>query len=217
MEEEEDILIAPMIAEPIAPTVEKTDAELEAAIWDKLVQEGRSARETHDDTNWRVGRAAVIASQTFGLTPDGTPDEHQKKFILKKFAIEIGMVDNPHYIYDLHDTAAFWPEDAETHFRGSTWSAFRTCARHCKSLKQASTIMHQHGESPVAEIRRIIAASNGEPPKKQRRSFDAKAWPGNGKCITLEVLDYVAMWDAIHNNPKATIRMIVEWTDKVQS
>lgn len=162
-------MLATNDAPALALTTELTLAEKEARAWDMLVKEGRDAREKHDDTNWRVGRAAVIAATTFA--PED--DEQKRRFVLRKYAQDIGMVDNPHYIYDLHDTASFWPEDAQRHFKDIPWSRMRTCARHCKDLKQASVILHQNPEAPVAALRQIIAAANGEPPKKQRRSFEA--------------------------------------------
>lgn len=140
-----------------------TTPELEARVWDTLVEQGRVARADHDDTNWRVGRLAVKAAEMFAVDRDGNPIDQKVKFVLKKFAVEIGMIDNPRYIYDLHNTAAFWSESAQAHFKDCTWSAFRETARHNLTIDRASAIMHLHGHEPVGKIREIIVGKPPEP------------------------------------------------------
>ncbi len=194
------------------PTVEPTTAELEAAVWDKLVQAGRDARATGDDVKWTVGRLAVTAAKTFAVDKDGNPIDQKRKFVLKDFAVQIGMIDNPRMIYDYHDVAAYWSESAQAHFKDCTWSAFRETSRHGLPIDRASTIMHQHGHEPVGKIREVIV---GKPaaPRQHSAEFGVLVLDRAGDVVRFNFGDVDAFWKLLTDQKDNTVVVTVTWTD----
>lgn len=195
------------------PTVAPTTAELEAAVWDKLVQAGRDARTTGDDVKWTVGRLAVTAAKMFAVDKDGNPIDQKRKFVLKDFATQIGMIDNPRMIYEYHDVAAYWSESAQAHFKDCTWSAFRETSRHKLPLDRASTIMHQYGHEPVGKIREVII---GKPsPRPNSATFEA-TYIYADRFIALLTADEDALDQLMCAHPDAVVQVTVTWTEEAK-
>ncbi len=207
---EQGIAIAGAVVAKLPPTVEPTTAELEAAVWDKLVQAGRDARATGDDVKWTVGRLAVTAAKTFAVDKDGNPIDQKRKFVLKDFAVQIGMIDNPRMIYDYHDVAAYWSESAQAHFKDCTWSAFRETSRHGLPIDRASTIMHQHGHEPVGRIREVIV---GKPAAPRQHSAEFEAMHGQRGTVAVMTDAWEQIGKLVADHPDAVLTLVVTWTD----
>ncbi len=196
------------------PALALTTAELEKRVWEALVIEGKEARTEHDDTNWRVGRAAVKVAELFAQDQEGKPIEDKERFILRDYAIAIGMIDNPKLIYEIKNTAAFWSESAQAHFKDCTWSAFRECARHKLTSQRASIIMHLHGHEPVAKIRAAILAGRNEP-ITYRKTFPCTLKQADGVRALLEMIasDIVSLKDVLTRGG-ATLELRVSWLEE---
>lgn len=150
-------MTAPAVAAP--PLVAKSDdltiAEKEARIWDMLVEKGREATIGGDETKWTRGELAETAIQTFAVNENGEHDPSKERGILKRFATEIGMIDNAHQLYEMRRMFNFYGVH-RAQYKDCTWSAMREASRHKNTLEQALKVLDEHGHKPVAAIRRAI-------------------------------------------------------------
>jgi hypothetical protein len=181
--------------------------EKERRIQDILIEEGQDAVTTGNNVNWRIGRAAVTYAETFA--PEATGKE--LKACLKEFAVKIGMGDNTTRINEFHKVCTFFPPDTQAHFKDVTWARFLVCARHCRDLSHASTILHQYGDAPVAKVREAILGPRAAP-KAVAVEFPAVS-DTNGVCFTSEA-DSFNFYKLTSEHPGGELTVTYTYTPK---
>jgi hypothetical protein len=132
-----------LVYEDIETAEDEARARVEAE-WKQHVTRGKEARNSGQKSKWDMGREAVAVAERWN---------RKAKKTLIAFALAIGMGDEAGgagRIYELHDTAEFWPESACAQIsalcQNATWSHFRYAMRQAKrenkSADEAATWLY---------------------------------------------------------------------------